>query len=189
MDPEKGPATERRPLPFFDGKGWGGGPTWPDPTLGWARLTAEGGHPGDDLGRAVVRRWTSPIKGTVAVESTLQHDPAVGDGVRGWLSTSRGGILKQAAVHAGKADFDAEAIEVEPGDAIDFTVDVGGGLNSDQFLWAPKVRVVRVESGAAPATGLWDARRDFLGPMPRPLSPRELLAQTLLISNEFMFVD
>ncbi|OJW14389.1 MAG: hypothetical protein BGO49_28700 [Planctomycetales bacterium 71-10] len=188
VDPEKGPSKELRPMPFFDGKGWGGGPTWPDPTLGWARLTAEGGHPGDDLARATVRRWTSPIRGTVAVESTLEHQLDVGDGVRGWLATGRG-VVQKSVVRNGKADFNAPSIEVEPGDTIDFVVDVGGGLNTDQHLWSPKIRATRVDAGPAPSGGLWDAHRDFRGPTSEALAPREQLAQVLLMSNEFMFVD
>jgi len=176
-------------MPFFDGKGWGGGPSWPDPTLGWARITADGGHPGDDLSRSIVRRWTSPIRGVVAVESTLEHAPAAGDGVRAWLASSRRGVLKTAVAHAAKVEFRVDAIEVEPGDALDFVVDVRDGLNSDQHLWAPKVRAVRVDEGPAPTGGAWDAARDFRGPSAAGLGPREQLAQVLMMSNEFMFVD
>ncbi|WP_165250986.1 PSD1 and planctomycete cytochrome C domain-containing protein [Paludisphaera soli] len=189
VDPASGPSKDLRPMPFYDGKGWGGGPTWPDPTLGWARITAEGGHPGNDLARSIVRRWTSPIRGVVAVESTLEHVPAAGDGVRGWLVSNRRGVLKTDVVHAAKVDFHADAIEVEPGDAIDFVVDVREALNSDQHLWAPKIRPSRIDAGPAPSGGLWDAARDFHGPSAAGLTPREQLAQVLLMSNEFLFVD
>ncbi|WP_337174435.1 PSD1 and planctomycete cytochrome C domain-containing protein [Paludisphaera sp.] len=189
VDPASGPSKDFRPMPAFDGKGWGGGPNWPDPKLGWARITAEGGHPGDDLARSIVRRWTSPIRGVVAVESTLEHAPEVGDGVRGWLVSSRRGVLKSAPVHAARVDFHADAIEVEPGDAIDFVVDVRDALNSDQHLWAPKIRPTRIDAGPMPSGGVWDAARDFHGPAASGLGPRELLAQVLLMSNEFLFVD
>ncbi|AMV40092.1 hypothetical protein [Planctomyces sp. SH-PL62] len=123
------------------------------------------------------------------MESTLEHVPAVGDGVRGWLASSRLGVLKSAVVHAAKVDFHADAIEVEPGDAIDFVVDVRDALNSDQHLWAPKIRATRIDSGPAPNGGLWDASRDFQGPSAEVLGPWEQFAQVLLMSNEFMFVD
>ncbi|QEH38415.1 Planctomycete cytochrome C [Aquisphaera giovannonii] len=189
VDPGKGPGKDFRPMPFFDGKGWGGGPSWPDPKLGWARITAEGGHPGDDLGRSVARRWTSPIRGEVAVESTIEHVPDVGDGVRAWVVSGRSGVLKAAVVRAGKVAMDAPAVAVQPGDVIDFVVDIRDGLNSDQHLWAPKVRATRVDAGPAPAGGLWDAARDFRGPAAAGLTPVEQLAQVLLMSNEFLFVD
>lgn len=181
VNPESGPASKSfAPLPHFNGEAWGGGPNWPDPTLGWARLTAEGGHPGDNLNHAIFRRWTSPIRGTVAIESTLAHDVETGDGVRGWIVHGRLGVLKTAVVHNAKADLHLESVAVEPGDVIDFVVDIRDGLNSDQHLWAPKIRAEQAD---------WDAARDFQGPQTNRLKPWEQLAQTLLMSNEFMFVD
>jgi len=190
VDPASGPSGTFTLLPHFNGSAWGGGPNWPDPTLGWARLTAEGGHPGDDLNRAVFRRWTSPIRGTIAIESTLTHAEAAGDGVRGWIVSSRLGVLKTAVVHNTKVDFNLASVAVEPGDAIDFVVDVREGLNSDQYLWAPKIRALGAEwlPTATPVAD-WDAARDFSGPMTKRLKPWEQLAQALLMSNEFMFVD
>ncbi|AMV40091.1 PSD1 and planctomycete cytochrome C domain-containing protein [Planctomyces sp. SH-PL62] len=46
VDPASGPSKDFRPMPHFDGQGWGGGPQWPDPVLGWARITAGGATPG-----------------------------------------------------------------------------------------------------------------------------------------------
>ncbi|WP_165068597.1 PSD1 and planctomycete cytochrome C domain-containing protein [Paludisphaera rhizosphaerae] len=187
VDPKEGPSTASfTPLPHFDGEGWGGGPKWPDKKLGWARITAEGGHPGDDLKRSIYRRWTSPVRGEVAVASTLVHEEAAGDGVRGWLIHGRRGVLKSAAVHNGREDFSVDSIAVEPGDTLDFVVDIRDGLNNDQHLWAPTIRVVKAEP---PSPSAWDAHRDFGGPPPRRLSPWEQLAQVLLMSNEFTFVD
>lgn len=181
VNPESGPASASfAPLPHFNGEAWGGGANWPDPALGWARLTAEGGHPGNDLNHAVFRRWTSPVRGTIAIESTLTHDVETGDGVRGWIVHGRLGVLKTAVVHNAKVDFNLDSIAVEPGDVIDFVVDIRDGLNSDQFLWAPQIRAPEAD---------WDASRDFGGPAVNRLKPWEQLAQTLLMSNEFMFVD
>ncbi|MDG3005580.1 PSD1 and planctomycete cytochrome C domain-containing protein [Paludisphaera mucosa] len=188
VDATSGPAPKSfTPLPHYDGKGWGGGPTWPDPKLGWARITGEGGHPGNDLAHATYRRWTSPIRGEVAVASTLIHEEASGDGIRGWLVHGRKGVLKSALVHNRREDFSAPSVEVEPGDTLDFVVDVREVLNNDQHLWAPAVRVLRADP-PSPSTA-WDARRDFAGPSPRKLAPWEQLAQVLLMSNEFDFVD
>ena len=36
------------PLPHFTGEAWQGGKNWPDEKLGWAQLTAMGGHAGND---------------------------------------------------------------------------------------------------------------------------------------------
>jgi mono/diheme cytochrome c family protein len=173
-----------RPLPHFNGSAWGGGPKWPDPTLGWVQLTAQGGHAGNDLQHAAIRRWTSPGKATVAIRSTASHEVAAGDGIRCWVISSRRGVLKSAEVHNTKIEFDAEPVEVEAGDTIDFVVDFREGLNSDQYLWSPKIR----ELGPA-STANWDATRDFVGPTEPRLTPLEQLAQVLLMANESMFVD
>ena len=182
IDPGTGRLSGFRQLPHFDGEAWGGGPQWPDPELGWVRLTADGGHPGNDLKHAAVRRWTAPHKATVTIRSTATHDVAAGDGIRCWILSSRRGVLKSSTLHNAKADLDVERVDVEPGETIDFVVDIRNGLNSDQYLWAPTIREV------GPGTS-WDARRDFAGPSTPPLAPVEQLAQVLLMANEFLFVD
>ncbi|AMV37273.1 PSD1 and planctomycete cytochrome C domain-containing protein [Planctomyces sp. SH-PL62] len=188
VDPASGPNVKAfTPLPHFDGAGWGGGPSWPDAKLGWARITAEGGHPGDDLARSIFRRWTSPIRGEVAVSSTLVHEKTVGDGVRGWIVHGRQGVIKTATAHGRSEDFSVPSLTVEPGDTIDFVVDVRDILNSDDHLWAPSIRVVRAEPPTATAD--WSASRDFTRQAVRELGPWEQLAQVLLMSNEFAFVD
>ncbi|MEM7009877.1 MAG: DUF1549 and DUF1553 domain-containing protein, partial [Verrucomicrobiota bacterium] len=35
-------------LPHFTGEAWQGGEKWPDASLGWVQLTADGGHPGNN---------------------------------------------------------------------------------------------------------------------------------------------
>jgi hypothetical protein len=38
-------------------------------------------------------------------------------------------------------------------------------------------------------TQVWNASEDFGGPAPQPLTARERLAQVLLLTSEFAFVD
>jgi hypothetical protein len=161
---------------------WQGGGPWPGGETGWAQLTAEGGHPGNTRAHACVRRWVAPRDATVDIAGTLKHEPEQGDGVRGFIHSSRGGELKAATVHNSKAAMSATDIVVKAGDTIDFIVDIGGTLNSDQFLWAPVLT-----EGATK----WDARAEFSGPMPAPeqLTAWEQYAQVLLLANEFAFVD
>ncbi len=182
IDPETGRLSGFHRLPHFDGSAWGGGPQWPDPVLGWVRLTADGGHPGNDPNHAAVRRWTAPRKSTVTIRSTAIHDVAAGDGIRCWILSSRQGVLKSLVLHNARANLDLDRLDVEPGETIDFVVDIRNNLNSDQFLWAPTIR------GSRPETS-WEARRDFVGPPTPTLSPIEQLAQVLLMTNEFLFVD
>ena len=120
----------------------------------------------------------------MAIRSTAIHDVAVVDGIRCWVVSSRQGVLKSAEVRNAKSDLDVDAVEVEAGDTIDFVVDIRAELNSDQYLWSPKIR----ELGPEPARN-WDATRDFAGPARSGLTPWEQLAQVLLMANELMFVD
>jgi hypothetical protein len=180
FDPKAGKLSGFTPLPHFTGDSWQGSPSWPDPKFGWARVTAVGGHPGNDLAHAVVRRWTAPADGTVRVAGTLSHEEAAGDGVRASIVSSRHGLLKTATAHKSKAKMEVAQTEVKAGDTLDFVVDVLGELNTDQYLWGPVVMV---------GDKKWDAKADFVGPPPPALTGWEQLAQAILMANEFMFVD
>lgn len=177
-------------LPHFTGRAWQGGAAWPDATLGWVQLTATGGHAGNDLQHAAVRRWTAPRVGKVKIQSVAQHDVPVGDGIRAAVVASRGGVLKSEVVHNSKVDFAFEDISVEVRDTLDFVVNFNADLNSDQFAWTPEISLV---GESAAVTGElpthWNAEKDFAGKTPNYLNPWEQLAQVLLVSNEITFVD
>ena len=181
----EGPALSFEPLPHFDGTAWSGGPKWPDPKLGWVQLSAKGGHPGNDLDHAAIRRWTAAKTGQVAIKGIVRHEVAEGDGIRARLVSSRHGVLKKADVHNGKWDFSVDSIGVEPGDTLDFIVDIREVLNSDQYLWEVDIQELDRPDGGM----TWNSSRDFAGPPARRLSALEQLAQVLLMANEFMFVD
>ena len=178
------------PLPLFNGAAWQGGEQWPDKKLGWAQITATGGHPGNDRQHAVVRRWVAPQDGSYAITSTLIHEPAAGDGIRAFISHSRLGLLRSTTAHHSTAELNVEALPMNAGDTLDFVVDLGDGLNNDQYLWAPKIAAVASGGSGDEGTALsWDAQKEFAGPSVTPLSPWEQLAQTLILTNEFVFID
>jgi mono/diheme cytochrome c family protein len=178
-------------LPHFNGSAWQGGPAWPDAALGWVQLTATGGHAGDDLAHAAVRRWVAPRDMAIRISGTVIHKEAPGDGVAARLLSSRHGTLGQWNLHNTTAEATVERLEVKQGDTIDFVIDILGTLNNDMFTWAPTITSV----DPAPAGGAqakWDAAREFGGPSPPPpdpLGPWAMYAQVLLLSNEFVFVD
>ena len=175
------------PLPFFTGKAWQGGPVLPDPALGWASLSADGGHPGNDLSHACVRRWIAPADGSYSVSSTLTHTPEEGDGIRAFICYSGGGILQSTTLHHNHATMNTGPIAMKAGETLDFIVDIDRVLNSDQFLWAP---TISPSPPGSPGPGpQWQAQTDFSGTATADLTPWEQLAQTLLLSNEFVFID
>ncbi len=189
LDEAAGKLKRFTPLPFFNGSAWQGGISWPDAALGWVQFTSRGGHPGNDLQHASMRRWTAPRTGTFSITSKAIHEVAAGDGIRCWIVASRGGVLAKAAIHNRTEELNVASVALEAGDTLDFIVDIHAGLNSDQHFWAPSVRdtTAAQESPAAPA--LWNSESDFTGPAPIFLTPWEQLAQVLLLSNELMFVD
>ncbi|MGE3311715.1 MAG: DUF1549 and DUF1553 domain-containing protein [Limisphaerales bacterium] len=182
VDPETKSVKGFRPLPHFTGTAWQGSEAWPGGDTGWAQLTASGGHPGNTLAHACVRRWTAPADLTVSISGTLRHDPEAGDGIRAFVISSRQGELRAVTAHHSKTEVAVESVELKQGDTLDFVVDIETVLNSDQFLWAPVV---------ATADQRWNAKEDFTGPKPAliRLEPWEQYAQVLLLANEFAFID
>ena len=185
FEPKLGKIVGFTPLPHFNGTAWQGGENWPDTKFGWAQLTATGGHPGNDLAHAVVRRWTAPRDATVRIESLLQHQDQPGDGVRATIISSRDGVLKTATAHQSEVVMTVNTVDVKVGDTIDFVVDILKVLNTDQYIWSPTIHEIRDDKNAP----TWDAKAEFAGPPRQTLRPWEQLAQALLMTNEFFFVD
>ena len=172
------------PLPNFTAQGWmGNAKQLPDPSTGWCLLTATGGHAGNDLAHAAIRRWTAPQAGTISISGTIGHHSKEGDGVHGRIVSSRQGELAAWQVVRLEAETKLSGLSVEAGETIDFVVDCRADVNSDSFTWAPAIRMGEVE---------WSAQSGFGGPPPKappPMSAWEKYVQVLLESNEFIFVD
>lgn len=182
LDEQSGRLRGFKALPVFTGTAWQGAGSLPGGESGWAQLTAAGGHPGNTRAWACVRRWTAPRQLTVNLEGTVRHEPREGDGIRAFIVSSRQGILASAKLHNTSRPLHVQALNVEPGETLDFLVDVGDGLGYDQFLWSP-----RIQSGP----DLWDSQSQFSGPgqASEPLDAWAQYAQVLLLTNEFAFID
>jgi hypothetical protein len=181
------------PLPHFTGYAWQGGTNLPDPKLGWVILNADGGHVGNDLNHAAIRRWRAPRDGAIRVTGELNHPNEKGDGVRSRVVSSRAGQLGEWIAQHSKTNTDLQHIQVQAGDLIDFATDCRASVEFDSFHWAPVVQYV-AEAGKVPADTPkeWNAKTDFSGPRKpssTPLSPWEKYAQVLLLANELVFVD
>lgn len=179
-------------LPHFSGETWGGGAQWPDAQLGWVRLTAVGGHVGNDLAHAAVRRWTAPTDARIRISGMIGMTDPGGDGVRALVISDRRGILGSWTVEFGKPGAaDLDVIEVSVGECLDFVVDCrpSGDIGYDQFTWAPTI--LQLDEQDQEVKG-WSAEREFAGAPsdpPHQLTAWERLAHTILLSNAFMFVD
>lgn len=171
-------------LPHFSGTAWQGGEKWPDSKLGWVQLTATGGHPGNDREHAAIRRWTAPAAGEYKIETKLVHEAAPGDGIRAFIVGSKGGLLARTELHQKTQELNVPTILLSAGDTIDFIVDIGQVLNSDQYLWDCNVSPVASELPL-----LWNSQIDFTHDDSEQMSPLEQLAHLIVCTNEFYFVD
>ena len=190
LDPATGRISAFTPLPHFSGTAWQGGDSYPDSKLGWLKLDAAGGHPGNDRKHAIVRRWTSTMDGNFSITSKITHEPEVGDGIRAFVSHSVSGLLRSSTLHHSTEPIDVDSILVKKGDALDFIVDIREGLNSDQFLWSPKITQIGITGAGGDETNpVYDASRDFSSESKSQLDRWQQLAQVLMLANEFMFVD
>lgn len=177
------------PLKYFVEQKWQPASIAPQPVFGDAELSASHGVPTDDPSKAITRRWISPVSGTVEISGTIAHEVTNkpeeyhkewGDGVRARIVLNGSKTLAEEIVYNRKADLAVKALAVTLGDTIDFMVDCRTDSENDGFEWAPVVT-----SGSQ----VWDAKKDFAGPPPFALNAWEKLAQVLLETSEFAFVD
>ena len=172
------------PFAHWTGKQWQPGAKVPDAKLGHALLRPESGHAGSSAARTSTIRWTSPIDGAVSLGGVLKHDSKEGDGVTAHVVSSRLGKLGSWPVHNGSKPVAVPKMEVRRGDVIDLVVDPGKTTSFDSFTWIPEFTLVD-----APTNQKWNYQKEFHGPAAPTMTPWELAAQVLLMSNEFMFVD
>ncbi len=177
------------PMPHWTGNAWQGGTKLPDAKIGWATLSAVGGHPGTTA-FSPVRRWVSPVDGVIQVSGSLGHGSPAGDGVRAWVLHSRLGALGEWKAHNTNTDTTLARIEVKRGDVLDLGVDCQRDENSDSFNWSPTVSLLT--AGKSVGRSVWSAQENFAGPFkPAQAADRALtsLCQALLSANEFLYVD
>ncbi len=191
FDAERGVVADFRPLVHFDGRRW-----WPSPARSASEVMfdAVGGRPGAD--RAAVRRWHAPEEAgdRYLLRGTFETGRFFGDGLDLLVLSSRVGLLKKVSIDAlGPVDLHVENLKIEPGDHIDLVVFPRGDNAFDDFSWSPRiVEVGQNASGQPYAVRQWRSDHAFRRSIPvweGGLDPWEQLAQVLLISNEFMFVD
>jgi hypothetical protein len=176
-------SVEFNPLPVFSQGRYMAGKNMPDSVVGWVQLSALGGHPGNSKKSAAIRRWTSTVTGKVNVFGSINHPSELGDGIVAKVVSSRKGLLGRWSVRHATVSASIQSIEVQKGDTIDFIVELNESDGYDAFFWSPDI--VSVGSN-----GSWSSRSEFAEPRSGLLPTRlALLAQTLLMSNEFMFID
>jgi hypothetical protein len=171
---------------------WGMSADMPDKQWSYVHWSSSGGHPSGT--HAAMLRWVSPFDGFIRITGVLERDSANGNGVRGIIATNRQGVVKDVLVPAkSQAAVAVGKLEIRKGEIVDFAVDAeNGDANSDGFEWRPGIHRLAANGNAVLLT---QSDNDFCDGShwppnrPRPQSALAQLAQVLLMSNEFQFVD
>jgi hypothetical protein len=184
-DPVARRVREFMPMTVFADGAWHPDPKLNDRKANGARLSAEGGFPGQVY--AVIRRWVAPRDGVVSITGALTHQGQAGDGVMARIVSSRTGELGRYLGFKSTVETKLARVVVKRGDAIDFETDRRANPRDDQFTWMPVIHLTTPEGAEA---GTWGAQKDFTGaPSMKHLSAWEKYAQVLLESNETAFVN
>lgn len=179
LDPETNKLT-LTPFPHFDGTRYRGVKDFPDPELGYATLAASHGHPGVD-GKAVIRRWRSPAAGVTTVRGRLKHPSDKGNGIRARLVHNGRRVVAEWTAAGSEVDTVHDGLAVQRGDTLELIVDCRGDIAFDSHHWRTQIQL-QSDSGVRS----WDSHADF---GPDKLNVWARYAQTLLMTNEFHFLD
>jgi len=155
----------------------------PDPSLGYINLSKEGGHPGKGEAHCVLQ-WTAPHGGTYNISTNIKIPSTSSDGVILRIADRQGDVMKRWQITPGKKHkAGLMQTHLEKDEPVFLIVSAGKTDHFDSFEWEPIIR----ES----STGtMWEASSAFITVTNHP--PESLwiqLAQALLASNEFAFLD
>lgn len=172
------------PLPMFSENRWQSTTFPADDAMGYVSLTATGGHPGRSSEHASIRRWTAPSAGRLIVEGQVDRPETKGDGVEAIVVSSRRGVIEKWIVEHGQRATNARVDDVEPGEHIDFVVSCRENDGYDSYNWQATITLT-----TATERRVWHTTQGFRGPPGEPMELWAQLAQAMLMSNEFLYVD
>ncbi len=185
IDSEKTKILRYEPMPVWHENRWGGSDKLPDQKLGWCSLNREGGHTGRDLQHCPIRRWIADRDCSIRIRSLLGHPTAQGDGVHGHV-LFHDRSLGTSHVHDRSTALSTEEFTIRAGEPIDFVADCGASESHDSFTW--NITIEQSVNGQQVRT--WDSKAEFSSEAATSrLGAVAQLAQTLMLANEFMFVD
>jgi preprotein translocase subunit SecD len=95
--------------------------------------------------------------------------------------------IRNLVKQTGRLDFvPLGQTQKQKGDTIDFITDMRANIDHDVFRWPVTLRLTTTDKDAGQ---VWASTTGFHGPITPPLTRWQELAQVLLMSNEFAFVD
>ncbi len=164
-------------LPHFEQSQWRGQQPLPDKDLGWLNWNATGGH--SEADKHAVLKWTAIESGKVNLSGNFKALRDQGNGLIARIMRPSGEILGEWTLEPTQGvPTKVENVEVKAGEELWFIADSRGDAAFDSFQWAPRISD---DKGI-----ISNAKDDFAGP---GLHAFAQLAQALLLSNEFFYID
>lgn len=173
-------------FPLIKDGSFQGGEKLPDEKLGWTHLKRGGGHPGGNLTFCAIRRWTADCDCRIFINGVIAHEKEEGDGVRCRIVTPGRGVMADATAHKSTQWQSIPPFDVQAGQSIDFVVDCRTNEAHDSF----QSKITILQSVNKKVQRNWKSEDDFPDTTePGRMSAWSQLAQTLLQTNEFIFID
>ncbi len=137
-----------------------------------------------------VRRFIVPAAGLATVDGKLKHARENGDGVIAKVvhrnSDRQSTQVGQSwTVFNSEANTKTESFQVAKGDFIDLVVEAGKTSTSDAFNWTADIEI----DFDGESSTKWSSQEGFKPPPPAMLDGWEQLAQALMLTNEFIYID
>lgn len=188
IDAQNQPGTLTR-FPVFKNSQWQASEEFPSQgTFGYAYLAKENGHTPRDVNQAVVRRFTAPFSGQVRLTGQMGHRSDEGDGFQASIFIGEERRFHETQKKNNRPFGPIEA-RINAGQTVDLVASAGQSDSFDSFYWRVSLQL-RGDDGRVVET---QSDRHFSGPRDaeslRPLDRLAQLAQALMMSNEFAFVD
>jgi Protein of unknown function (DUF1553) len=176
-------------LPHWTGESYQGSSEFPDAKYFHAKLTSLGGHPGNPK-MDCVRRFTVPATGVAKITGQLKHTRDRGDGVIAILNVRENPTATPSEIGRWDAfnsevETNVKEFSVSAGTTIDFVVAAGKISTSDAFNW---IVDIEIEFDGESSTN-WSSKDGFKPPPPALMDAWEQLAQALMLTNEFIYID
>ncbi len=156
--------------------------------FGHAFLGKTGGHTTSDPSLGVIRRYTAPQNETVTLEGQVHHKSKQGDGVTFSIQANGKQVYTSTQLNS-EQRHGPHSIKLNAGDVIDLIATAGRTSSFDSFEWTATIKVERAQGQGTER----DTVKHFSGPFEtekvQSLDRLEQLAQILILSNEFAFID
>ena len=149
-------------------------------------LNKTGGHTGHGLKHCAIRRWVANQDCTVTISGQIRHATDNGDGVSGHVLFRDRSLVTGHVLNSSK-ELAVDTVTLKAGEPVDFVAYCGTNESHDSFHWT-----ISIEQHNPSGTSIrhWNSEKDFSPTPPsQRLSPEAQLAQTLLLTNEFTFID